>query len=162
ALFGVPWRRRKRKNPAMSSFYQLDFEKPVLEIERQIESLEGELRQAKARSRDDADAAAYTFVPESGEEAAPVPAAAVDARIGDLRREHAETLARIYATLTPWDTVRVSRHPRRPQTRDYIDMICTDFCELHGDRRFGDDPAMVTGFARIGSAKCMVIGHHKG
>jgi acetyl-CoA carboxylase carboxyl transferase subunit alpha len=58
--------------------------------------------------------------------------------------------------------VRVSRHPKRPQTRDYIDMICKDFCELHGDRRFGDDPAMVTGFARIGSSKCMVIGHHKG
>jgi len=75
---------------------------------------------------------------------------------------HRQTLRKVYQQLTPWETVRVARHPRRPQFRDYVSMICKDFCELHGDRRFGDDPAIVTGFARIGSIKCLLVGHHKG
>lgn len=79
-----------------------------------------------------------------------------------LRAQHTLTLTDLYRALSPWNTVRVARHPKRPQTRDYIDLICKDFCELHGDRRFGNDPAMVTGFARIGSTKCLVVGHHKG
>ncbi|MFG0256379.1 MAG: acetyl-CoA carboxylase carboxyltransferase subunit alpha [Phycisphaerales bacterium JB043] len=61
-----------------------------------------------------------------------------------------------------WETVQLARHPERPQTRDYIEMICKDFCELHGDRRFGDDVAIVTGFARIKSIKCLIVGHQKG
>jgi acetyl-CoA carboxylase carboxyl transferase subunit alpha len=82
--------------------------------------------------------------------------------IAALRARHASELKAIYSKLTPWQTVRVARHPLRPQTRDYIAMICRDFTELHGDRRFGDDPAMVTGFARIGPLKVMVVGHQKG
>jgi acetyl-CoA carboxylase carboxyl transferase subunit alpha len=82
--------------------------------------------------------------------------------IASLRARHASELRAIYAKLTPWQTVRVARHPQRPQTRDYVAMICRDFTELHGDRRFGDDPAMVTGFARIGPLKVMVVGHQKG
>lgn len=62
----------------------------------------------------------------------------------------------------PWETVKVARHPERPQTRDYIRLMCKDFCELHGDRRFGDDAAIVVGLARIKSLKCMVVGHQKG
>jgi acetyl-CoA carboxylase carboxyl transferase subunit alpha len=58
--------------------------------------------------------------------------------------------------------VRVARHPQRPQTLDYLQMICRDWCELHGDRRHGDDPAIVTGFGRIGSVKCLIVGHQKG
>jgi acetyl-CoA carboxylase carboxyl transferase subunit alpha len=146
----------------MSSFYQLEFEKPALELERQIESLEASLKQASGRGVPSSGEGAYTFVPEGGGTVADVSPEMMETKIRALRREHAETIASIYSNLTAWDTVRVSRHPKRPQTRDYVDLICSDFCELHGDRRFGDDPAMVTGFARIGSVKCMVIGHHKG
>jgi acetyl-CoA carboxylase carboxyl transferase subunit alpha len=56
----------------------------------------------------------------------------------------------------------LARHPERPQSRDYIELMCKDFCELHGDRRYGDDEAIVTGFARIKSIKCLVVGHQKG
>jgi acetyl-CoA carboxylase carboxyl transferase subunit alpha len=79
-----------------------------------------------------------------------------------LQHQHQDMLRRLYSNLTPWDTVRVARHPARPQTRDYIQAMCRDFCELHGDRRFGDDPAIVTGFARIESIKVLIVGHHKG
>jgi acetyl-CoA carboxylase carboxyl transferase subunit alpha len=64
--------------------------------------------------------------------------------------------------LTPWDKVQIARHPRRPHTLDYIRDLCEDFVELHGDRRFGDDAAMVGGVARFESRTIMVIGHQKG
>ena len=111
----------------------LDFEEPVLEIEKQIDSL---------TSGDDADRYAD--------------------EISQLQETRDRLLAKTYASLTPWQTVRVARHPNRPQSSDYIRMICRDFCELHGDRHFGDDPAIVTGFARIGSMKVLVVGHRKG
>ena len=65
-------------------------------------------------------------------------------------------------TSSPWQTVQVSRHPQRPQTRDYIDLIFDQFVELHGDRAIGDDQAIVTGLAHLGDAKVMFIGHQKG
>ncbi|MEL7472983.1 MAG: acetyl-CoA carboxylase carboxyltransferase subunit alpha [Planctomycetota bacterium] len=117
----------------MSTFYQLDFESPLRAIDREIEALESE--------RDDA-----------GE----------GADLQALRTQRSALLAELYTDLSPWDTVRVARHPARPQTRDYIGRICRDFVELHGDRRFGDDPALVTGFARIGSHKVLIVGHQKG
>ena len=119
--------------PGYSPLYQLDFENPVLEIERQIDAIE---------ERRDAD----RYVDE----------------LAQLNVTRESLLQKIYQGLTPWQTVRIARHPLRPQTADYMSMICRDFCELHGDRAFGDDPAIVTGFARIGSIKCMFIGHHKG
>lgn len=84
-------------------------------------------------------------------------------RLNEMRREHEERLRQIYARLEPWDIVsRVARHPRRPQSTDYLRRICSDFCQLHGDRHFGDDPAILTGFARIGKFKVMVVAHRKG
>jgi len=67
-----------------------------------------------------------------------------------------------YANLSPWETVLVSRHPNRPQTCDYIDLAFEEFVELHGDRAFGDDRAIRTGFARIDGVKVLLVGHQKG
>lgn len=116
-------------NPAT----QLEFEGPVIEIDRQIEALE---------SKDDAE--------RYGEE------------ISTLRETRESMLKKIYSSLTPWQTVKVARHPLRPHSDDYIRMMCRDYCELHGDRLFGDDPAITTGFGRIGSRKVMILGHRKG
>lgn len=116
-----------------TSSYVLDFEQPVVEIERQLDALE---------ARPDA--------------------ASLKDEIATLYQTRDSLLAKAYQNLTPWQTVRVARHPSRPQTLDYVDMICRDWCELHGDRRYGDDPAIVTGFGRIGSVKCLVVGHQKG
>ena len=68
----------------------------------------------------------------------------------------------IYAKLTPWQVSQISRHPQRPYTLDYINQIFTDFHELHGDRAFADDLAIVGGLARFNGQACMVIGHQKG
>ncbi|MBL9141459.1 MAG: acetyl-CoA carboxylase carboxyl transferase subunit alpha, partial [Phycisphaerae bacterium] len=109
-----------------SGSYVLDFEQPVVEIERQLDALE---------ARPDA--------------------ALLREEIVTLYQTRDSLLAKAYQNLTPWQTVRVARHPARPQTLDYVDMICRDWCQLHGDRRYGDDPAIVTGFGRIGSVKCL-------
>jgi len=79
-----------------------------------------------------------------------------------IRRELVNLTRRIYANLTPWQTVLVSRHPDRPQTVDYVESIFEDFVELHGDRAIGDDRAIRCGFARLGDFRVMVIGHQKG
>ncbi|MEK6674060.1 MAG: acetyl-CoA carboxylase carboxyltransferase subunit alpha [Planctomycetota bacterium] len=78
------------------------------------------------------------------------------------RNRFKTTVRRIYSNLTPWETVLVARHPKRPLVPDYIQMAFRDFCELHGDRTFGDDCAIITGFARIGGHRVMVVGHNKG
>lgn len=121
----------------MATYYQLDFEKPLVPVEAALAEAVEKLQSAPQ------DAALATAV------------AALEKQRNDL-------LVSLYADLSPWNTVRVARHPGRPQTRDYIQMMCRDFCELHGDRRFGDDPAIVCGLARVGHTKCMLIGHQKG
>jgi acetyl-CoA carboxylase carboxyl transferase subunit alpha len=113
----------------------LDFEKPLVRIEQEIAELE---RRQTETGRD------------------------FSADIHEMRARLLSMTKRTYGKLTPWETVQVARHPRRPLLRDYIDMIVKDFCELHGDRCFGDDRAIMTGLGRIGGLKCLLVGHHKG
>jgi acetyl-CoA carboxylase carboxyl transferase subunit alpha len=78
------------------------------------------------------------------------------------RRDLDETIKRVFSTLTPWQTCQLARHPERPYTMAYIHSIFTDFTELHGDRRFGDDQALVAGLARFDGDPVVVVGHQKG
>ena len=112
---------------------RLSFEKPIFELETRIETLK----------KDSADT-------ETKEE------------IARLRKTLLQLQKEVYASLSPWETVEVARHPNRPQTLDYIDMVFDEFVELHGDRFFGDDPAIRTGWAKLDEFKVMVIGQHKG
>ncbi len=82
--------------------------------------------------------------------------------INALKSKADKEIQKIYANLSPWDIVKVARHPLRPYSLDYISRIFTDFEELHGDRHFGDDQAMVGGLARIDGRPCVVIGQEKG
>ena len=79
-----------------------------------------------------------------------------------IRKDLVALKKKIYSNLSAWETVLVARHPSRPQTRDYIEMIVKDFDEVHGDRKFGDDPAIVGGFGRFRGESVCVIGHEKG
>jgi len=79
-----------------------------------------------------------------------------------LRKEQVAELKRTYANLTPWQTVQVARHPKRPILTDYLNLMVKEFREMHGDRCFGDDRAIVTGLGQIGREKVMVIGQNKG
>jgi acetyl-CoA carboxylase carboxyl transferase subunit alpha len=85
-----------------------------------------------------------------------------DDELRGLRRELAERTRQIYSSLTPWQTVQVARHKDRPYTSDYLALAFEEFVELHGDRRFGDDRAMISGFARLDRHKVLVVGHQKG
>ncbi len=117
------------------SLYTLDFEKPLQELERQIEELK--------RLGTERDIVVDDEL------------LSLERKLDDLRRE-------IYNSLTPIQRVQVARHPRRPYTLDYLSTIFTDFIELHGDRQFMDDPAIVGGWARLDGDTVMVIGHQKG
>jgi acetyl-CoA carboxylase carboxyl transferase subunit alpha len=108
--------------------HSLDFERPLLELERQIEE----------RKR------------VAGENVRPL-----EEQLAALRVE-------IYRNLTPMQRVQVARHPRRPYPLDYVNTVFTDFVELHGDRLYRDDPAIVGGWARLDGISVMVIGHQKG
>ncbi len=82
--------------------------------------------------------------------------------IKTIRKQITSLLKKKYASLSPWETVLVSRHPERPQTMDYANLIFDEFVELHGDKAFGDDRAIRCGFSRLGDFKVMLIGHQKG
>lgn len=84
------------------------------------------------------------------------------AEIRDLQRSQVTELKRIYSNLTAWQTVQVARHPKRPLLSDYLNLMVKDFRELHGDRCFGDDRAVITGFGQIGREKVFIVGQNKG
>ncbi len=119
----------------MATAYTLEFEKPLAELERQIDELK---RVGDERNID-----------VTGE------LSTLEVKLDQKRDE-------IYKGLTPIQRVLVARHPRRPYTLDYLSSIFTDFIELHGDRLFRDDPAIVGGWARLAGQSVMVIGHQKG
>jgi acetyl-CoA carboxylase carboxyl transferase subunit alpha len=79
-----------------------------------------------------------------------------------IRKELTKLIQKTYSNLTAWETVQVSRHPNRPQTVDYIQLIFDEFVELHGDRAIGDDRAIRSGFARLGDYRVLLLGHQKG
>jgi acetyl-CoA carboxylase carboxyl transferase subunit alpha len=120
---------------AYTGTYELEFERPLVALERQIAQLES---QAGDHGVD------------------------IAAEMRKLRQSHTALLRKLYAGLTPWNVVKVARHPGRPQTIDYLHMFVKDFCELHGDRAFGDDAAIIAGFGRIGPHKCLIVANHKG
>lgn len=119
----------------MTIAFNVEFEKPIVELEQQIEHLK---RLAADRQLDVND------------EIEPL-----ETKLADLRRE-------IYQQLTPMQRVQVARHPKRPYTLDYLQMVFTDFVELRGDRLYRDDPAIVGGWARLNDRPVVVIGHQKG
>ncbi len=92
----------------------------------------------------------------------PEPTGVLVKELNRLETERSDMLKKIYASLTPWQTVQVARHPERPLIRDFIQGICSEFIELHGDRLFGDDHGMIGGFAMIDDHRVMIIGQQKG
>ncbi len=119
----------------MSDDTAYDFEAPILELEKEIRAIEEKSKQS-----------GIDFSKEMQ---------AFRERVGQIQRE-------IYANLTPWQRVQLARDPRRPVMMDYILHMFDEFVELHGDRAFGDDPAINAGFARIGNVKVMLVGHRRG
>lgn len=116
----------------MASKYILEFEKPIYELEQKIQ----EMRQ--------------------------LPGVNLDSEIASFEDKVLQLRTEIYKNLTRWQRVQIARHPERPYTLDYINGIFSDFNELHGDRKFKDDPAIVGGFATLGSQPVLVVGHQKG
>jgi acetyl-CoA carboxylase carboxyl transferase subunit alpha len=113
----------------------LDFEAPILELESKIE----ELRSFSMSTNVD-----------------------LTDQIQQLIERCNETKRAIFSKLTPWQKVQTARHPNRPRTSDYVQLLVDDFMELHGDRSFRDDPAILSGLGTIGGRRVMVIGHRKG
>jgi acetyl-CoA carboxylase carboxyl transferase subunit alpha len=113
----------------------LDFEQPIADLEEKIEELSNVSGSDGLNLADE---------------------------VARLREKNLALTAKIYADLSPWDIVRVARHPQRPYSLDYIHHIFTEFDELHGDRHFGDDKAIVGGIARLEGQPVMVIGQEKG
>ena len=116
----------------------LDFEAPLVELEERIAALKA-LTEAGAPEAD-----------------------AIDGEIGALEAQAERLQRELYADLDVWKKVQLSRHPDRPYFRDYIALLFEDFVELHGDRTFGDDPAIIAGFARFEDEIVAIVGHQKG
>lgn len=117
--------------------HYLDFEKPIVELQRKLEEL---------RKHPDTHSLGISFEEEATQ---------IEKKIEETRRM-------IFSNLTPWQRVQLARHTKRPYTLDYLRMAFSDFSELHGDRLFAEDRAMVGGFAKLGDHRVMVIGTQKG
>ncbi len=117
--------------------HQLDFEKPIIELQNKLNDLK---KHPEAHSLD------VSFEEE----------------IAQIERKLEETRRQIYTHLTPWQRIQLARHPKRPYTLDYLNTAFTGFHELHGDRLFAEDRAVVGGFATLGEHKVVVIGTQKG
>ena len=115
--------------------YVLEFEKPIIELEKRIKGMK-ELSENES--------------------------VGLSEEIGRLEEKASKLREEIYSKLTRWQRVLLARHPQRPYTRDYVEYMTDSFFEIHGDRAFGDDPAIVGGIARIGSRKVVIIGQQKG
>jgi len=113
----------------------LEFEQPIAELEAKIEELGHVTSDSKINIAEE---------------------------IARLQKKSRQLTTTIFASLTPWQITQLARHPHRPYTLDYINMLCTDFSELHGDRMYGDDLAIVGGMARLNGEPIMVIGQQKG
>ena len=113
----------------------LDFEKPIIELEAKINDLK---KTGKTKKID--------FEPEIKK---------IEQKIEKMKEE-------VYSNLTDWQRVQIARHPNRPYTLDYIHMMTSEFIELHGDRLFADDLALVAGFAKLNGQKVLIMGHQKG
>jgi acetyl-CoA carboxylase carboxyl transferase subunit alpha len=122
-------------NNSQQDRFACDFERPILEIEKEIR----ELTEKAASGQDD-----------------------VGARLERLESKRDRLLEKTFRNLTAYQRVKLARHPLRPQPTDYVKTLFTDFMELHGDRRFGDDPALLTGPGRLGEHRVMLIAQHKG
>ena len=119
----------------MKPRFVMEFERPLVELERKL---------AELRALDVAET--------------PELAAEIEQLARDVEQLHEQT----YANLTPWARVQIARHPERPKTQDYVAGLFADVVELHGDRLFGDDEAVLTALATIGGRRVAVIGHRKG
>src|SRR5436309_636337 len=115
--------------------YTLEFEKPITELEQTLEALR---KQANEQKID------------------------LSTQIQSIEEKLELTKKEIFTSLTPWQRVQLARHPKRPYMLDYLQRIATEFIELHGDRRFADDRAVIGGLATVGDHRVMVIGHQKG
>lgn len=117
----------------MATKFILDFEKPIIELEKKIDEMR---------------------------------ALSLDLNIGSeiefLEKKVEELKVEIYRNLTRWQRVQLARHPERPTTLDYIENVFTDFIEIHGDRKFRDDPAIVSGIAKLDNVPVLLVGHQKG
>jgi len=117
--------------------HYLDFEKPIVELQRKLEDL---------KKHPETHSLGISF----------------DAEIKQIEHKIEETRAQVFTNLTAWQRVQLARHPKRPYSLDYCALVFEDFTELHGDRLFSDDRAVIGGFARLNGQKVMIIGTQKG